>query len=612
MAGASAVVDGSLAERLAREGRPLNTRCGRRGLCRGCQVDVFAGEFELDGEHHRIVEGAAPMRVRACQVRELAAPLRLAIPEASRLEARGQIHAEFRAYTFEPKPRLRSLAIALERTSAPLIEQLARSIALAGLPALAPPPAPALSALARAAAASEHVDALVWVDVDSTHLIGLACGDEPLAVAVDIGTTTVCALLVDPRDGRELGRAARYNAQVAEGDDVATRIGAASREGGVARLQQLVVETINALVDEACARADVDAARVAVVAVAGNTVMSHLLLGLPVETIGRVPFAPVDLHPAPVRLATLGLRGVADGLCTVVPGISGYVGGDLVAGLHVSGLMARAGVQLLLDLGTNGEMILRVGERVWCCATAAGPAFEGGGIECGVGGVEGAVQHVALGADGRVDLDIIGGGRRAIGICGSAIVEFIAEVHRRGFVSSLGRLDTERLRGVDRLAVVEKGQQRVAAFRLATAEEIDAERDLVVTDRDIAEVLKAKGAIMAGIATLCEVAGVGVDAIDRFVLAGGFAHHLDIDAAVAMGLLPDLPRSRFEVIGNSSLAGAWLALIDEDALASCHALARLPEVVELNLVASFEDHFIEALMLPESTDEPTPPCASSC
>lgn len=612
MASASAVVDGSLAQRLAREGRPLNTRCGRRGLCRGCQVDVLAGEFELDGQRHRVVDGAAPMRVRACQVRELGSPLAVAIPEASRLEARGQIHAEFRAYAFEATPRLRQLSLALERTSTALIEQLAHAIALAGWPPLAPPPAPALSALARAAAASERIEALAWVDVAATHLIGVAGSEAALAVAVDIGTTTVCALLVDPINGRELARAARYNAQVAEGDDVATRIGAASREGGLGRLQQLVVETINALVDEACAKAGVDAARVAVVSVAGNTVMSHLLLGLPVETIGRVPFAPVDLHPAPVRLAALGLRGRSEGLCVVVPGISGYVGGDLVAGLHVSGLMARTGVQLLLDLGTNGEMILRVGERVWCCATAAGPAFEGGGIECGVRGIDGAVQHVTLGTDGRVDLDIIGGGRRAVGVCGSAIVEFIAEAHRRGFVSSLGRLDAERLRAVDRLAIVEKGQQRVAAFRLAAAAEIDAERDLVVTDRDIAEVLKAKGAIMAGIATLCEVAGVAIAAINRFVLAGGFAHHLDIDAAVAMGLLPDLPRDRFEVIGNSSLAGAWLAILDEDAMASYHALARLPEVVELNLVASFQDHFIEALMLPEPNDEPSSPCASSC
>lgn len=615
----------TLAERLACEGTPLNTRCGRRGLCRGCQVDVVAGEFELSGQHHIVAHGDAPVRVRACQVQEAGARLEVAIPATSRLDARGQIHDAFTLYDFDVASRLHVDEFTLDGTGTPLVEQLASRVSHEGRPPLGGLSPASLARLAQLAADDRIVHVVTWHDVVSTYFIH--CGSspiEPVAVAIDIGTTTVCAVLVDPKTGREVARANRYNAQVAEGDDVATRIGVGSTDEGLARLQRLVIDdTLNVLIDEVCAGAGIDVERVAVVAVAGNTVMTHLLLGLPVEAMGRVPFMPTDLSPTPVRLGALGVRGCRNGVCVMVPGISAYVGGDLVAGMHVSGLMARDGVQVLLDMGTNGEMILRSGDRVLCCATAAGPAFEGGGIECGIRAVAGAVQHVALCADGAVDLDLIAGEKRAVGLCGSAIVDFIAEASRIGIVSPMGRFDIDALRAMGRLSFVEKGQNRVAAFRLADKSNTSSGHELVVTERDIAEVLKAKAAIMAGVATLCEVAGLAVTDIDRFVLAGGFAHHLDLGNAIAMGLLPDLPRDRFEVIGNSSLAGAYLAIVDMDALASYRALARVPEVVELNRVESFEDHFVESLMIPHAAaiiepplptlaQEASPPCASSC
>jgi uncharacterized 2Fe-2S/4Fe-4S cluster protein (DUF4445 family) len=428
----------------------------------------------------------------------------------------------------------------------------------------------------------------------------------PLAAAVDIGTTTVALVLLDPATGHILARASQYNQQIRKADDVASRISFCRTEAEVRVMQELVIgQTINPLLAEACAAAGVQTGRVERLAVAGNTVMEHLFLGLPVESIGRLPFNAVrHIHP-PCEAATLGLAMRPRGSVDVVPSVAGYIGGDIVADIHAAHLLSRGGESVLVDVGTNSEIVYAQGGRLLACATAAGPAFEGAGLLHGRRASPGAIEHVRCDTKLDFQCDVIGGGK-ADGICGSGIIDFLAVGFRCGLINAHGRFDIERLQHAGCYAQSPLARGSSHACVLVPAAASANGQAVVVTERDIEQVLKAKAATYAGLKTLLTLQGRNVRDIPRFVLAGGFARHIDLANAITLGLLPDLPLERFEVLGNGSLAGAYLALTDAAALLAMEHISRLPQAIELNRTQDFEDNFIDALLIPNLNTEEFP------
>lgn len=519
-----------LAEVLAAHDLPLNTRCGQRGLCRGCEVTLLEGTLVTD---HGIVH--APAAVQACRAR-LTGGARLLVPARSRIEHRPQV-----GETFE---------IAVPYAHQPLF---------------APVP-----------------------------------GGRDTAFAVDVGTTTVVVLLVDLVTGAVLARAGAFNAQIRFGDNVVTRIDVARDPAACAALQQaIVMETIQPLLLRACARAGRALARIAGGALAGNTTMLHLLVGEDPTPLGTAPFTPNFIAGRQVLAAEIGLT--AAGLAPetplqLLPGIAAYIGADITAGVFASGMAFDPAPSLLVDIGTNGEIVLQSGGKLTACATAAGPAFEGCGLRCGTRARDGAVSDLRLTLEPlQLDAAIIGGIplARANGICGSAYVDFLASARRAGLLGASGRFVAAAWHRLPARHRWDDDGER--ALRLTEPNGAGALR---ISEVDVALLLQAKAAIGAGIEILLQTAGIRAADLSRVYLAGGFGMHLNVANAIAIGLLPGFREDQVRVVGNTALAGALLALVDRSTLGEMEDLRARLEVIELNLAEDFEDHYIDHLMLP--------------
>ena len=424
---------------------------------------------------------------------------------------------------------------------------------------------------------------------------------QPLGVSVDIGTTTVALLVCDLHDGKVLAGAANFNRQMHLGDDVLTRINLCSSDPAqLKHLQDLVVrETLEPLLAEALGKAGGTLAQVRCMTIAANTTMLHLFAGIDPSPMGLAPFTATFLEhrvissadifqpsAAPTQPSTVPPHSFAIHL---LPGAAAYVGADLTAGAFATGLVYDEGPSLLVDVGTNGEIILKRGEHLSGCATAAGPAFEGAGLTNGVRATAGAIAHIELKQKPfAIVLEKIGQGM-PIGLCGTAYVDFLAEGRATGFLNERGRMTEE----FTEQTIPWKDYGR--ALRVATG---TGKADIVVTETDIAGLLQAKAAIAAGILTLLERCGLTPAQIKKLYLAGGFGLHLNRANAIACGLLPGFVPEQIEVVGNTSLAGAYLALLDCGALDEIARAGQKMDVIELNLDPGFEDRYIEQLSLP--------------
>lgn len=451
---------------------------------------------------------------------------------------------------------------------------------------------------------------------DRARLIGLTThsAEAPLfAAAIDLGTTTVVAELVDCRTGEVLVTASAGNAQVRLAEDVAARISVAHDR--LTELHALVIKrTLQPLLDKLAANAQIPVARIGAVVVAGNTVMTHLMLGWPTDGLGHVPFNAVSLTPPPIDAHTVGLKIHPHGQLIAVPSLSGYVGGDLMSGLIVTGLPEKTKTTALIDVGTNAEILLAHNGHIYATSTPAGPSFEGGGIRWGVRARAGAIEHIRVTADGLTIQTI--GDQPAVGICGSGLVDLLAEGLRCGLLSAAGRFQSEHPnlewipprepKGVTPANAVpdERGatpnQTNKAPRRRLVLARADQSRPgygaIYITEGEIAQLLQAKAAIFSGFFTLLEAVGIGFKDLDELLLAGGFARHIDIRSAIGCGLLPDIPRIR--VVGNTSLAGALRVALDWKLRARMERFTQMAEVIELNLEPTFEQNFIDALFLP--------------
>ncbi len=415
----------------------------------------------------------------------------------------------------------------------------------------------------------------------------VAAEEGDLGVAIDVGTTTLQLLLLQLRSGLVLGEAAAYNPQIPRGADVISRIVAAEK-GLLEELAASVRTTVAGMIAEAAARAQVEPRRVRAYVVAGNVTMIHLLLGVDPSGIRRVPSRPVSLAFAPVSAASLGWPG--DAPVHTVPAVGGWVGGDILAGLVRAGFSRAAeGLGLYVDLGTNGEVALGGAEFALACACSAGPAFEGGGIRCGMRADRGAIDGARVDAErAAIELSVIGGGR-ARGVCGSGLIALADALSRAGWVDRAGR-------PADRLP---------AAIRVegSWGTGIALAGDVTLWERDLASLVRAKGAIFAGIRSLHRSLGAGAGPVERVVVSGNFGRFLNLPAAIGIGLLPDLPRGRFGYVHNGSLEGAALALLSREMTSEITDYAARVTYVDLSELPGYMDEFVGACFLPHTSPE---------
>lgn len=603
----------TLMEIASRAGIDINNLCGGQGVCGKCRVQIVRGRVHRNPEQAGFLEekDVAAGVVLACQTEVLDEDVEVHVPPESRkegeqiltsdgfllkpaeLQGRSLHRAICQKYYLElTEPTLKDSLSDLDR----IYRELRKLMPEVHLQAH-------FSCLWGMATLLRKSDWKVTVtvhlrDLDSPHVRYIQAGnttERNLGVAVDVGTTTIVVQLIDLRTGKILGVEGAHNRQARYGEDVISRmIFACGKAEGMAPLNEAVVNTINTLVDSLLKDTPFTAEDITCYVAAGNTVMTHLLLNLEPCHIRVEPYIPTANRFPPFQTRDLGLRGYPRALIHSMPCVSSYVGGDISAGVLACGMNDRPEISALIDVGTNGEIVIGNSEWLVCCSASAGPAFEGGGIKFGMRATKGAVEKVSI-SGLEVRYETIGKAK-ARGICGSGLIDLMAELVAEGIVDQSGkfvRMDHPRVRVVD----------DVPEFVVAPEDATESGEAVSITEDDIANLIKSKGAILAAIKVMLENLGLGFSDLERIYVAGGFGAHLNVDRAIFIGLLPDIPRDRVTFIGNSSLAGARASLLSVSAFQKAEAIARQMTYFELSVHPDFMNEFVASLFLPHTQME---------
>jgi len=429
-------------------------------------------------------------------------------------------------------------------------------------------------------------------------IIALEQGDTTgslYGVAIDIGTTTVVCSLVDMLTGGELGHASEINAQKFFGLDVLTRITyeIENPEDGRGKLQKAIVGSINKMVKSICDEHGLTQDQIYEVTVGANCTMMHMLMGVDARPIGKAPFAPVFARAKDVKASDIGLKAAPGARLYCLPSVSAYIGADIVAGAYVCDLRHRKGNVMFIDIGTNGEIVLAADGKLMSCSCAAGPALEGMNISSGMRAAEGAIEDIHIGEDG-LELKIIGGCEPA-GICGSGILTVTKELLRTGIVRKTGAfVKADKFDADDyRSQYIEVDEEGKRSFRMTEGDE-----PLYITQGDVRQVQLAKGAILSGFMALMNKAGIGMEDLDRVLIAGQFGAHLPADSITGTGILPFEVEDRIEYVGNTSKTGAYMALMSSKVKREMEELAHDMDYLELGATENYERLLSECLIFP--------------
>jgi uncharacterized 2Fe-2S/4Fe-4S cluster protein (DUF4445 family) len=583
----------TLLEAAQRAGVEMVASCGGLGVCSTCKVRVIQGrvtppvETELEELGEELIRAGYRL---ACQTEPLE-DVRVEIPPESLVAGQSlQVEGREGRVTLDPAV----VAIDLQLTP-PTLDDLRSDLTRvnAALRAMGLPPVSAgprlLGALsqqlrqenwqARLAIRPEGgASALVSVLPRGARLAGLA---------MDLGSTKLALFLVDLESGALLAQTGVMNPQISFGEDVVSRIAYANRgEEQRKQLQTRLVETINQALAEFCQREGLCADQIVDVVAVGNTAMHHLFAGLPVAPLGHAPYTPVVSEPMTFPAAEIGLLVAPGAQVYLPPNIAGYVGADHVAALIATrSYLAGGRTALLVDIGTNTEISLIHGGQIYACSCASGPAFEGAHIHDGMRAAPGAIERVHL-SEGQVRVVTIGG-QAPVGICGSGILNAVAELLDAGVIDARG--------------VLRAGHSRVrpangrAEFVLADSAETAHGREIVVTRKDVNEIQLAKGAIRAGLEILLKEAGIPADRVEDFIVAGAFGTHLDLPSALRVGMFPALPLERFHQVGNAAGVGARQMLLSRGLRREAAEVAREVTYIELTTRPDFTPMFVECM-----------------
>ena len=430
----------------------------------------------------------------------------------------------------------------------------------------------------------------------SNEILKVAPGNgrgKSLGLAVDVGTTSIVVYLVDMADGSILAATSGHNKQAACGDDVINRMVCAEKNG-VKKLSSMVLSTINNLISEALDSAEGKFRQIKNVVLSGNSTMMHLLLKIEPRYIRREPYIPTASEFPIFKAAEIGIKAHPVAAVFIMPGPASYVGGDIVSGMVYSGLHREAPLTLFIDVGTNGEIVL--GNRDWLmtAACSAGPAFEGGGIRWGMRAEEGAIEKVSIDPETLEPSLQTVGDLCPRGICGSGMIDLMSEMFLKGIIDPNGKfkLAPEHPR--------RKQENDEVSYILVPAEETQMGEDIIFTETDINSLMMSKGAVYAGFTVLLNQAGLDFSAVDRIWISGGFGQYLNIDKAITIGLLPDIDRNKFKYLGNSSIGGAYMALLGDEYRKEARDISSSMTYIDFSSNSQFMDEYTSALFLPHT------------
>ena len=434
------------------------------------------------------------------------------------------------------------------------------------------------------------------------HAMDVRNANEPqpmCGLAIDIGTTTVSAVITDLKTGKLLAKGSGGNGQIRYGADVINRIVEQGRKGGVERLQKAIVEeTLQPLTRALCASAKIDADRILRCCVASNTTMNHLLLGVDADPVRMEPYIPTFFHWDGLKAGDIRFVANPDAKVVLAPNIGSYVGGDITAGTLTSRIWDKDEFSLFIDLGTNGEIVFGNRDFMMSCACSAGPAFEGGDISCGMRATDGAVEAVTIDRETlEPTLSIVGKeGQKPVGICGSGIIDVIAELYRTSAISAKGHFVRENRR-------ILRDEHGMGRYVLAFSNESDTGREIAITEVDIECFIRAKGAIFSAIHIMLSSLDMDVSVLEHIYVAGGIGSGINMENAVRIGMFPDVDRALFQYIGNSSLAGAYALVLSNAAEEKVYELASNMTYLELSTEPKYMEEFVAACFLPHTNKE---------
>jgi uncharacterized 2Fe-2S/4Fe-4S cluster protein (DUF4445 family) len=420
------------------------------------------------------------------------------------------------------------------------------------------------------------------------------------AVAMDIGTTTIYGQLIDLATGKCLAEAGDFNSQISYGEDVITRIMYAEKPGGLEKLHEVVVGTLNSVLVRIIHESKVDREDISTITFAGNTTMTQLFLQIDPRNIRRAPYVPATSLYPPFSAASVGIDLNEHAIALIYPQVSSFVGGDIVAGVMGSGMYRQEELTLFLDIGTNAELV--VGNKDWlaCTACSAGPAFEGGGIEFGMRAAKGAIEDFSLDPLTYEPMLFTIGDVRPKGICGSGLITMVAVMFEMGVINNRGKFNRDL--GTPRIRATNDIWEYVVAWKEVT----QLERDIVLTEPDLDNLIRAKGAIYSGCMTLLEEVGLNMDMVERIILAGGFGSYIDLEKAMTIGLLPEIDPERVTFIGNGSLMGARMSSLTNRIRKDVVSVTQKMTNFELSETPSYMDNYIAAMFLPHTEIEKFP------
>jgi uncharacterized 2Fe-2S/4Fe-4S cluster protein (DUF4445 family) len=628
-----------LSDAAQQAGIDLQLPCGGQGRCGRCAVIIEEGAVKRRSTQHLSAADVKAGYALACQT-TVEGDLVVSIPPQEKIERRlkegkraAKVELPFH-YDIHDQP-LRKYTITLESPSmqdqtddwSRLRRELERRYNLEGLRIQLA----VLKKLGRVLREGEWtVTAVVELDAwdrpeGPPCVIDIMPGEhlESLwAVAIDIGTTSNHVWLVDLISGEVMAQKADYNGQIARGEDVISRIIYASKgrkngstekqkgegapildlqslergESGLEELQRLVMETLNRLIEEAAQERGISTNEIYKAVVAGNSTMIHLFAGIPPDTIRLMPFITTINELPPLRAHAVGLNINSVGRVDCLPGVASYVGADITAGVVSSGMCKAGTLSLFIDIGTNGEIAL--GDCTWLisCACSAGPAFEGAGVVHGMRATAGAIEEVWIAPESfDVSYRVIEDGKPR-GFCGSGLISLLAELFVAGVIDKSGNIDltlpTKRVR---------EGEHG-AEYVVAWADESATGEDIAITAVDIDNLMRAKAAIYAGFSILARSVGLSLADVEQVLIGGAFGQYINVENAIQIGLLPDKPFESFQFLGNTSVKGAYMALISREMRGRVHGISEMMTYLELSADNTFFDEFNAALFLPH-TDE---------
>ncbi len=601
----------------AMAGVTLDTPCGGQGRCGRCLAKVeksASGLFPPQDNPHLTAKQKAEGWILTCLTR-VSEDLTLLIPArkerekivdqtaasrvASPVECEWARYPEVRRIYLEmPHPSLDDNASDLERMKIALLKQHNIENISLDVTTLRQLPRVVREGGWAVTIVLEHLSR-----IGENRVIQVLPGKKTgplLGLAVDIGTTNVVMRLVDIISGKIISDVSTRNGQVIKGEDIISRIVYSEKPGGVEDLQRLVVSTINSLIREITEKQGIDSLDIQEMIVAGNTTMAHLFLGMEPKYIRYEPYTPAAMFFPVVQADELGVHINPRAPVYCVPAVAAYVGGDITSGVLSSCLFQKKNLTLFLDVGTNGELVLGNSDWMTTCACSAGPAFEGAGVRYGMRATSGAIQEVRINSKTLAPTIITIDDVPPAGICGPGLISAVAEMLLTGVVNRSGRINKDlAARKIGDGLRIREGDHGME-YVLVWASETGIGEDIAISDVDINNILRAKAAIFAGMATMARLVGITLESVEEVLIGGAFGQHINVEQAIQIGLLPDLPWEKYKFLGNTSLHGAYNMLLSKQARLQAEELARKMTYLELVADNSFMNELTAALFLPHT------------